>query len=51
MVGKHELSEDYIIPSVFNRKVAQVVAKAVAHAAHKSGVARKRRTHLNLYHS
>src|SRR5512140_929483 len=51
VVGKHELSEDYIIPSVFNRKVAQVVAKAVAHAAHASGVARKRRTHLNLYHS
>ncbi len=51
VVGKHELSEDYIIPSVFNRKVAQVVAKAVAQAAHASGVARKRRTHLNLYHS
>jgi len=51
VVGKHELSEDYIIPSVFNRKVAQVVAKAVAHAAHESGVARKRRTHLNLYHA
>ncbi|MBK5103922.1 MAG: NAD-dependent malic enzyme [Burkholderiales bacterium] len=51
VVGKHELSEDYIIPSVFNRKVAQVVAKAVAHAAHASGVARKRRTHLNLYHA
>jgi len=51
VVSKHELSEDYIIPSVFNRKVAQVVAKAVAHAAHASGVARKRRTHLNLYHA
>ena len=51
VVRKHELSEDYIIPSVFNRKVAQVVAKAVAQAAHESGVARKRRTHLNLYHS
>ena len=51
VVSKNELSEDYIIPSVFNRKVAQAVAKAVAHAAHESGVARKRRTHLNLYHS
>ncbi len=51
VVGKHELSEDYIIPSVFNRKVAEVVAKAVAHAAHETGVARKRRTHLNVYHS
>ena len=51
VVGKNELSEDYIIPSVFNRKVAEVVAKAVAQAAHETGVARKRRTHLNLYHS
>ena len=51
VVGRLELSEDYIIPSVFNRKVAQVVAKAVAQAAHKSGVARKRRSHLNLYHA
>ncbi len=51
VVGKNELSEDYIIPSVFNRKVAQVVAKAVAQAAHKSGVARKHRAHLNLYHA
>ena len=51
VVGKNELSEDYIIPSVFNRKVAEVVAKAVAQAAHKSGVARKRRAHLNLYNA
>ena len=51
VVGKHELSPDYIIPSVFNRKVAQIVAKAVAHAGHSTGVARKRRTHLALYHA
>ncbi|MFN3532618.1 MAG: NAD-dependent malic enzyme [Candidatus Brocadia sp.] len=33
------LSEDYIIPSVFNEKVHKEVAKAVADAAMKSGVA------------
>ena len=41
VVGERELSEDYIIPSVFNRKVAESVAKAVARAAVKSGVARR----------
>ena len=41
VVGERELSEDYIIPSVFNRKVVESVAKAVARAAVKSGVARR----------
>ncbi|MEQ1946703.1 MAG: NAD-dependent malic enzyme [Bryobacteraceae bacterium] len=36
-----EVHADYIIPSVFNRNVAPLVAKAVAEAARKSGVARK----------
>jgi malate dehydrogenase (oxaloacetate-decarboxylating) len=41
VVGEKELSEDYIIPSVFNRKVVDSVAKAVARAAVQSGVARR----------
>ena len=40
-VGKEELSEDYIIPSMFNRKVALTVAKEVARAAHRTKVARR----------
>ncbi len=40
-VGKEELSEDCIIPSMFNRKVAAVVAKEVARAAHRTKVARR----------
>ena len=40
-VGKEELSEDYIIPSVFNRKVAPAVAKEVSRAAHRTKVARR----------
>jgi Malic enzyme len=40
-VGKEELSEDYIIPSVFNRKVAPIVAKEVSRAAHRTKVARR----------
>jgi len=41
VVREEELSPDYIIPSVFNRKVGKQVATAVARAAHKTGVARR----------
>jgi len=43
VVTARELSEDYIIPSVFNKKVAPAVAHAVLRAAVKSGVARRER--------
>jgi malate dehydrogenase (oxaloacetate-decarboxylating) len=42
-VGRSELSEEYIIPSVFNKNVAPAVAEAVARAAHATGMARRRR--------
>jgi malate dehydrogenase (oxaloacetate-decarboxylating) len=41
-VGRGELSPEYIIPSVFNKKVAPAVAREVARAAHRTGVARRR---------
>jgi malate dehydrogenase (oxaloacetate-decarboxylating) len=37
-----ELAPDYIVPSVFNRDVAPVIAAAVARAAVEDGVARRR---------
>ena len=40
-VAKEELSEDYIIPSMFNRKVALSVAREVSRAAHRTKVARR----------
>jgi malate dehydrogenase (oxaloacetate-decarboxylating) len=40
-VGKEELSEDYVIPSVFNRKVSPAVAREVSRAAHRTKVARR----------
>jgi malate dehydrogenase (oxaloacetate-decarboxylating) len=43
VVTREELSVDYIIPSVFDRRVAVAVAKAVARAAIRSGVARRMR--------
>ena len=39
VVARDELREDYIIPSVFNREVAGVVADAVREEAERSGVA------------
>jgi malate dehydrogenase (oxaloacetate-decarboxylating) len=40
VVTDDELSEDYIIPSVFNGYVSSCVASAVAHEAERSGTAR-----------
>ena len=43
MVDETELSEDYIVPSIFDRKVVTAVASSVSAAAYKTGVARKER--------
>ena len=40
LVARDELNDDYIIPSVFNRRVARAVAKAVVDSAGDSGMAR-----------
>jgi malate dehydrogenase (oxaloacetate-decarboxylating) len=44
VVDADHLGPDYVIPSVFDRRVAPAVASAVARAAEESGVARRRRT-------
>ena len=41
LISEDELNEDYIIPAAFDPRVGPAVAKAVAEAARKSGVARK----------
>ncbi len=43
VISDKELSEDYIIPSVFNNKVAKTLAAAVVRAAYKSRAARRGR--------
>jgi malate dehydrogenase (oxaloacetate-decarboxylating) len=43
IVGKDELSEEYITPSMFDSRVVPAVAAAVADAAVRTGVARKKR--------
>jgi malate dehydrogenase (oxaloacetate-decarboxylating) len=40
VVGEDDLSEDYIIPSVFDRDVAPAVADAVVEEARRDGIAR-----------
>ncbi|MBI4199064.1 MAG: NAD-dependent malic enzyme [Chloroflexi bacterium] len=42
-VPANQLHEEYIIPSVFDRGVARAVAREVAAAAHKTGVAQRSR--------
>jgi malate dehydrogenase (oxaloacetate-decarboxylating) len=41
VIPQEHLSEDYIVPSVFDKRVVRAVARAVARAAHESGVARR----------
>jgi malate dehydrogenase (oxaloacetate-decarboxylating) len=43
MVDEKALSEDYIVPSIFDRKVVTTVAAAVLDAAYRTGVARRER--------
>src|SRR5690606_31101641 len=43
IIAPDELHPDYIIPSVFDRRVAEAVAERVEEAAYESGVARRER--------
>jgi malate dehydrogenase (oxaloacetate-decarboxylating) len=42
IISPGDLSEEYIIPSVFDKRVAEAVASAVGQAAVDTGVARRR---------
>ncbi len=44
IVQDHEIAEDYIVPSIFDRRVTDAVAEATMAAAEASGVARRRAT-------
>ena len=41
-IGPDELGPEYIVPSVFDKRVAAAVARGVIEAAHATGVARRR---------
>ena len=49
IVAEDELREDYIIPSVLNRKVPEMVSKSVREAAIQAGVARLVERYLSFY--
>ncbi|MBI3087133.1 MAG: NAD-dependent malic enzyme [candidate division NC10 bacterium] len=49
LVGHRELSEEYIIPSVFDTRVAPAVAAAVARAAYQTAAARRTRKSVGSY--
>jgi malate dehydrogenase (oxaloacetate-decarboxylating) len=40
-IGPDELHAEYIVPSVFDKRIAEAVARAVDEAAHLTGVARR----------
>ena len=42
LIPEEELSEDYIIPSIFNKEVGKAVAREVLQAAVRSGVSRRK---------
>ena len=41
-ISDDELHPEYIVPSVFDKRVGELVARRVAEAAHVTGVARRR---------
>ena len=43
IIGPDELLADYIVPSVFDRRVSEAVAAAVEASAYTTGVARRQR--------
>jgi malate dehydrogenase (oxaloacetate-decarboxylating) len=43
-INEAELQPDYIVPSVFNRRVVTLVASAVEDAARRTGIARKEKS-------
>ena len=51
VIAPDELSEEYIIPSVFNRAVVTAVAQAIAEAAQRTGVARRESKVLDTVHT
>ena len=40
-IGPDELHAEYVVPSVFDKRIAKAVARAVGEAAHQTGVARR----------
>jgi malate dehydrogenase (oxaloacetate-decarboxylating) len=48
IISEEELHPEYIVPSVFDKRVAEAVAKAVEDAAYQTNVARRDRASLDI---
>lgn len=51
VVSENQLSAEYVIPSVFNRKVSRQVAAAVSRAAHRTHVGRRMPKGIDVLHA
>ncbi len=49
IIPEDELTPEYIVPDVFNKKVADAVAHAVANEAHKSGIASAEKRQVKVF--
>jgi malate dehydrogenase (oxaloacetate-decarboxylating) len=47
IISESELHSDYIVPSVFDKRVAEAVARDVEEAAYQSNVARRERNYTD----
>ncbi len=46
IISDAELHPEYIVPSVFDKRVAEAVSREVEEAAYRTGVARRERAHV-----
>ena len=49
IISSEELHPEYIVPSVFDKRVVEAVAREVEEAARRSGVARRELTHSDVH--
>ena len=48
ITDREELHPEYIVPSVFDKRVAEAVSREVEEAAYQTGVARRERAHTDM---
>jgi malate dehydrogenase (oxaloacetate-decarboxylating) len=48
IITEDELHPEYIVPSVFDKRVAEAVAREVEEAAYSTGVARRERASVEI---
>jgi malate dehydrogenase (oxaloacetate-decarboxylating) len=48
LISDEELHPEYIVPSVFDKRIAEAVSREVEEAAYRTGVARRERAQPDL---